>query len=94
MVAPPLLAGAVHETRAEVVEATDAVTDVGAPGALAISMGADSADHAPVPSALTAATSTMYVAPLVSPVSIPVVAVEPGDQVAQDPPEFIEYRSV
>ena len=73
---PPSEAGAVQETVACALPAV-AVTPVGAPGAVAGSAGvtlADGADAGLVPIALVAVTTNVYALPLVSPVTVAVVA--------------------
>jgi len=55
VIALPLLAGAVHDTVAEVLPDV-AVTPVGAPGAVAGVTEFDAADALPVPTALVAVT--------------------------------------
>ena len=55
MAAPPLLAGAVHETVAEALPATP-VTLVGAPGTVAGVTDAEAAEAAPIPALLVAFT--------------------------------------
>jgi hypothetical protein len=53
---PPLETGAVHERAADVVDATMAVTPVGAPGTVAGVALALGAEVGPVPAALVAVT--------------------------------------
>ena len=74
---PPLLAGATHDTVADVLPAT-AVTDVGAPGtvgALGVT-GDEAADGAPVPTLFAAVTTNVYAVPLVKPLTTTDVAPE------------------
>ena len=56
MAAPPLLAGAVHDTTDLVLAYDVPDTAVGAPGTVAGVAGADGADAALVPAALVAVT--------------------------------------
>lgn len=56
MAAPPLDAGAVHETTDWVLALDEAVTAVGAPGNVAGVAGADDADGLPAPTELLATT--------------------------------------
>jgi hypothetical protein len=56
MVAPPLLAGAVHDTTDWVLALEVAVTPVGAPGAVAGVAAAEAADDVLVPAELVAVT--------------------------------------
>jgi hypothetical protein len=87
MVAPPLEAGAVHDTTDWALAKEVAVTPVGAPGAAAGVAVADGAEAGPVPEPLVAVTVKVYPVPLVSPFTVqlvvpPVVQVKlPGDEV-------------
>jgi hypothetical protein len=74
--APPLSAGAVHET-VDCALPRVACTPVGAPGALVVPpivTGVDATEYGPVPAPLIAPMRKMYV-PLVRPVTVCVVAV-------------------
>ncbi len=75
MAAPPVEAGAVQLTVAEALPPV-AVPMVGAPGVVAGVTELDWAEAVPVPTLLIAATVKVYVVPLVSPVTVSLVAVE------------------
>ena len=86
MAAPPLEAGAVHDTSDWVLALELAPTVVGVPGAVAGVAGDDAADELPTPAELVAVTVNVYGVPLVSPATVQLVAgVEqvnpPGDEV-------------
>lgn len=84
---PPLLAGAVHVTVAEVVLDTTALVIAGAPGMVAGMTELDGVDGEDVPMELVAVTVKVYDVPLVSPVTVHEVAPDvvhmnpPGDDV-------------
>ena len=61
-------------TVAAVVDDMVAMTLVGAPGAVAMSSGALGAEAGPVPMTLVAVTVNVYVAPVVRPETVHVVA--------------------
>ena len=70
-----LMAGAVQVTVAEVLPPT-AVAFVGAPGRRLFGVANDEeVENEPVPTILIAATEKVYASPLVSPVTVQVVAV-------------------
>ncbi len=69
-----MLVGAVHEVVAEVMEATLAVSAVGAPGAPTMVMALDGGEAGLVPIPLVAVTVKVYEVPRVSPVTVQVVA--------------------
>ena len=76
---PPLSDGAVQFSVADPSPAVP-VTPVGAPGAVGAGRGVSAAlalEAGPVPTALVAATVNVYVVPLVSPVTLADVDVEP-----------------
>ena len=85
--APPLLAGAVHETTDWRLAAPVALTDVGAPGTVEGTTAADAAEAEPVPRAFVAVTVNVYEMPFVRPFTVqnsaPSVTqvFEPGDDV-------------
>ena len=90
MAAPPLLAGAVHDTTDWALAYEVPVTVVGAPGIVAGVAGAEAAEAAPVPAAFVAVTVNVYAVPLVSPLTVQEVdTVEqvkpPGDDVTVYP---------
>jgi ethanolamine utilization microcompartment shell protein EutS len=66
--APPLLAGATHETVDWVDSNELPTTPVGAPGAADGTIGFDGSDAAPVPDLFVATTLNVYAVPLVRPV--------------------------
>jgi hypothetical protein len=74
MVAPPLEDEAVHDTTDWVLALEVAVTPVGAPGRVAGVAGAEGVEAALVPTMLAAVTVNVYEVPLVSPVTVHVVA--------------------
>lgn len=81
MIAPPLLAGAVHDTVASAAPA-EAVTEVGAPGTAAAGVTEEDAEElTELPMAFVATTVNVYAVPLVRPVIVhevdPVVHVRP-----------------
>jgi hypothetical protein len=67
---PPLLAGAVQATDAEVLDTSVAMPIVGAPGVVAGMMAVESEDALPVPTGLVAETLNSYEVPLVRPVTV------------------------
>ena len=71
---PPLPAGAVHVTVAEVLPGV-AATAVGAPATAAGMIAVLVADGALVPAAFVAVTVKVYAVPLVRPVTVQLVAV-------------------
>jgi len=84
--APPLLAGAVHDTTDDAFAAPVALTAVGAPGTVEGTTAADALEAAPVPEAFVAVTLNVYDVPFVNPATVhEVVAVvhvnEPGEDV-------------
>jgi hypothetical protein len=68
MPAPPLSAGAAHETSALVLPPT-AVAAVGVPGVVAGVTELDAIDGTPVPTPLVAVTVNVYEVPFVNPVT-------------------------
>jgi hypothetical protein len=85
IVAPPLLAGAVHDTVAWAAPETP-TTEVGAPGTASGVTEPEDADDELLPTALVAVTLNVYGLPLVSPLTVQlVVAVvqvnPPGEEV-------------
>ena len=84
--APPLLAGAVHETLA-CPSPEAATTPVGAPGTVLGVTAALATDAADEPATLVAVTVNVYAVPLVSPATVALVAPDvaavkpPGDEV-------------
>jgi hypothetical protein len=76
---PPFDDGADHDSDTEPFPAVPDTAD-GAPGKVAGAAGvtaAEAADSGPVPTALIAATVNVYAVPLVNPVTVNVVAVDP-----------------
>ena len=73
---PPSLAGALHVNVTWVMPATP-VTPLGASAVVAGVAGADGVEAGPVPTALMALTVNVYAVPLVSPLTVSVVA---GDE--------------
>ena len=81
-------AGAVHDTTDCTFAFEVAVTDVGAPGAVAGTAVADATDATPVPAEFVAVTVNVYEVPLERPVTVHEVAGavalqvnEPGEEV-------------
>ncbi len=87
MADPPLVDGAVHDTTDWALALEVAVTPVGALGTVDGVAVADAAEAGPVPEPLVAVTVKVYPVPLVSPLTVqlvapPVVQVKaPGDEV-------------
>ena len=86
MAAPPLDAGAVHDTTDWVLAFDVPPTPVGAPGVVAGVAGAEAIDAALVPAGLVAVTVNVYAVPLVRPGTVQLVATAaqvrlPGDEV-------------
>ena len=84
--APPLLAGAAHDTTDDAFAAPVALTAVGAPGTVDGVTAADADEAEPVPLAFVAVTVNVYEVPFVNPATVhEVVAVvhvnEPGEDV-------------
>ena len=73
--APPVEAGAVHDTADWAFWWVVAVTPVGAPGTVDGVAGAEAAEGTLVPMALVAVTVKVYAVPLVRPVTVQVVVV-------------------
>jgi hypothetical protein len=71
---PPLLAGAVQLTSAEVALAREAVPMVGVPGTVAGVTALDRVEKTPVPTAFVAWTWNLYGVPLTRPVTVRLVA--------------------
>ena len=69
MTAPPLDAGAVNATVADVPLTTDAAPIVGAPGTVTGVTAPDADDDADVPAELVAVTVNVYEVPLARPVT-------------------------
>ena len=69
-----LLVGALHETVTEPDPAVAAVTPVGAAGTAPGVTALDGAEAVPVPRELVAVTLNVYAVPLVSPVTVAVLA--------------------
>ena len=67
-------AGAVHETTDWPFAFEVAVTDVGAPGAVAGTAAADATETAPVPAEFVAVTVNVYEVPLARPTTVHEVA--------------------
>jgi len=83
--APPVFAGAVHETRTWVLPNEPAMS-VGASGALAGTTDAEAVDAEPAPALFVEVTVNVYVVPFVRPVTMQLVVEvvhesEPGDEV-------------
>jgi hypothetical protein len=74
---PPFVAGAVQNTVALAFPAT-ALTPVGAPGTVTGVTEFDAADAGPLPTELVAVTVKVYAVPLVSPVTVALVALPPA----------------
>ena len=90
MAAPPVEAGAVHDTTEEVLAYEVAFTLVGTPGTAAGVAGAEAAEVVDVPAGLVAFTVKVYDVPLVRPVTVQLVVTEghvtpPGDEVTVYP---------
>ena len=68
--APPLLAGAVHETRDSPFAALVAETPVGAPGTAEGTIEEELADAEPVPDTFIAVTVNEYETPFVRPSTV------------------------
>ena len=80
--------GGVHDTTDWVLALDVAATAVGVPGDVAGVAGADAADGELVPARLMAVTVKVYEVPLVSPVTVQLVALveqvsPPGDEVTE-----------
>ena len=90
MAAPPLLAGAVHDTTDWVLAYEVALTAVGAVGTVAGVAGADGLEAGPMPAGLVAVTVKVYAVPLFRPLTEQLVVAPsavvqvrpPGDDVA------------
>jgi len=67
---PPLLVGAVHETREEPLRFDDAETPVGAFGTVAGTATAELLDEADVPAEFVAVTLNVYEVPFMRPVTV------------------------
>jgi hypothetical protein len=88
IVAPPLEAGAVKATVAEVDPVFVAVPIVGALGTVRGTTAAETVDVAPVPAALVALTRNVYDVAFVKPVTVADADVEvPSANVVHDPPD-------
>jgi len=75
--APPVLAGAVHDTTDRVFAFEVPDTEVGAPGTVDGTTAAEAVEAAPVPETFVAVTVNVYDVPFVRPVTVhEVVAVE------------------
>ena len=86
--APPVDAGAAHETTDCAFAFDVAVTNVGAPAAVAGTAAADATDARPEPAEFVAITTNVYEVPLVRPVTVhelagatALQASEPGEDV-------------
>ena len=71
--APPVDAGAAHETTDCAFAFDVAVTNVGAPGAVAGTAAPEAADATPVPAEFVAVTVNVYEVPFVRPTTVHVV---------------------
>ena len=76
MAAPPVDAGAVHDTTDWALAFEVAATAVGAPGTVAGVAAAEAAEAGPAPAALVAVTVNVYAVPLVRPVTVQLVVAE------------------